>query len=79
VGEALFVARKGSNPSEAGLAAEDDGYLITTLLDGRGRKSSVAILDAKTLESGPIAELRLKNPLPIGFHCLWSEQYHGPK
>lgn len=73
VGEALFAARKGENPSE------DHGYLITTLLDGRWRKSSVAILDAQTLEAGPIAELRLKNPLPMGFHCLWSDKYHGPE
>lgn len=59
--EHLFVPRPDS-------AAPDDGWLLGTLLDTRRRRSGLAVLDARRVEDGPIAEAWLERSFPLGFH-----------
>jgi all-trans-8'-apo-beta-carotenal 15,15'-oxygenase len=50
IGETNFVPRKGAPAN----AAEDDGYLMTLLFDGKEDKSSLLIFDAKDIQQGAI-------------------------
>ena len=59
--EHLFVPRPGST-------RPDDGWLIGTLLDGANGRSGIAVLDAKRLDDGPLAQAWLPYAFPLGFH-----------
>ena len=65
--------------SSGNAQAEDDGYLVTLMYDGRQDRSSLVLLDAQRLAAGPLAVVHLRTPLPLAFHCMWSSTYHGPK
>lgn len=60
--EAAFVPRKGATD-------EDDGWLITFVCDGRDDTSSALVLSAKDLS--PVARVRLRRRVPVGFHATW--------
>jgi all-trans-8'-apo-beta-carotenal 15,15'-oxygenase len=64
VGEPVFVPRGGSE-------AEDAGWLLCEVLDGHTERSSLAIFDARTLQFGPIASVKLAHHLPFSFHGWW--------
>ncbi|CAM9271037.1 unnamed protein product [Scytosiphon promiscuus] len=66
LGEPTFIPRKGA-PSDA---AEDDGYIAHTLVNGRDHKTEVVILDAADIAKGPVCRLPLKGFVP---HCLHGE------
>ena len=59
--EHLFVPRPGSS-------APDDGWLLGTLLDSRRDRHGLALLDARRVDDGPIAEAWLPYSMPLGFH-----------
>ena len=63
--EHLFVPRPGGS-------AEDDGWLVGTLLDYRRRATGVVVLDARRPGDGPLAEAWLDEALPLGFHGCFS-------
>ncbi|OMP10070.1 Carotenoid oxygenase [Corchorus olitorius] len=64
--EAVFV------PREAGTACEeDDGYLIFFVHDENTGKSSVNVIDAKTMSADPVAVVDLPHRVPYGFHALF--------
>jgi all-trans-8'-apo-beta-carotenal 15,15'-oxygenase len=63
VGEPVFAARPGGG--------ENEGWLITQVLDGETRKSLFALFDSDHIAAGPIAEIRLPHHLPISFHGWW--------
>ena len=63
-GEAVFAP--GSNAS-----AEDDGYLICFVHDEQTDQSECVILDARDIESGPVARLIMPFRVPYGFHAGW--------
>jgi all-trans-8'-apo-beta-carotenal 15,15'-oxygenase len=63
--EAIFIPRGGDR------AAEDDGYLLTLVYDGRLDRSHVAILDARALDAGPVARAWFDHAIPHGFHGQW--------
>lgn len=62
-GEAVFVARPGASE-------EDDGVVLTVGVHRDGGKTSLSILDAKTLERLARAEIQVS--LPLGFHGNWA-------
>eukprot|EP00752_Nemacystus_decipiens_P007508 g6709.t1 len=66
MGEATFIPRKGAPPD----AAEDDGYVAHTLVNGRDHKTEVVIFDAADVTKGPICRLPLRGFVP---HCLHGE------
>jgi all-trans-8'-apo-beta-carotenal 15,15'-oxygenase len=64
VGEPVFVPRLDSQ-------AEDAGWLLCEVLDGRTERSDLAIFDARSLRSGPLARVKLAHHLPFSFHGWW--------
>ncbi len=61
--EAPFAPREGS-------VGEDDGYLITFVVDDDGH-SGVWIFDARDVAAGPVCKLRIPARVPRGFHACW--------
>lgn len=59
--EHVFVPRPGSD-------APDDGWLVGTLLDPVRGRSGVAVLDARRVGAGPLAQAWLPYSFPLGFH-----------
>jgi len=58
-GEPIFVPRPGGTE-------EDDGVVLTIVLDSTLLRSKLVILDAKTMKE--IARAEMKTVFPIGFH-----------
>ena len=63
VSPCAFVARPGATE-------EDDGWVLTWRLREEG--ASVAILDARAVEKGPVATLDLGVHLPGVSHTRWA-------
>jgi carotenoid cleavage dioxygenase-like enzyme len=61
-GEPLFVARPGATD-------EDDGVLLTVVLDAAAGQSSLVVLDARDLSV--LARARAPHPIPFGFHGIF--------
>ncbi|MEO0812876.1 MAG: carotenoid oxygenase family protein, partial [Myxococcota bacterium] len=64
--EAPFAAR-----TESPDADEDDGYVVTFVTDRADWTSAVWVFDAKRIEAGPIAKVRVPGRIPAGFHATW--------
>ena len=64
--ESPMVPRKGGS-------GEDDGYLITFLIDENSGTSECAILDARDVTKGPICRLALPHKISSGVHSTWVE------
>lgn len=63
-GEPVFVARPGSTD-------EDDGWLVTFVHDGNDDSAEFAVLDAQDLSRGYVAQVKLPQRVPFGFHGNW--------
>lgn len=64
VSEPVFVPR---HPNHAQLVgAEDDGWILTMVLDARSDRSAIVILNAHDLRQ--VARLNLKHHVPYGLH-----------
>jgi all-trans-8'-apo-beta-carotenal 15,15'-oxygenase len=74
--EPIFIPRSTATNSQenAGECEEDDGYLITLVLDGKQNSSYYAILDARRVQDGPICTIPLPIAIPHGLHGMWSNQ-----
>ncbi len=59
--EHVFVPRAGST-------RPDDGWLVGTLLDSKRDRHGIAVLDARHVDDGPLAEAWLPYSVPLGFH-----------
>ncbi|MEM9654269.1 MAG: carotenoid oxygenase family protein [Actinomycetota bacterium] len=77
--EAVMVPRSAPQPgaeSEPGSrsepGAEDDGYLLTYLIDTVNDRSSCLILDAAAPEDGPLATVSLPERISSGTHATWA-------
>ncbi|GAB2289035.1 Dixin [Dionaea muscipula] len=64
--EAVFIPREPGITSE-----EDDGYLIFFTHDENTGKSSVTVIDAKTMSADPVAVVELPHRVPYGFHAFF--------
>lgn len=64
--EPVFVAAPGSHGRE-----DEPGWILTEVYDGTLRKSTLAVLDAGHLASGPMAKVHLDRAIPLGFHGFW--------
>jgi all-trans-8'-apo-beta-carotenal 15,15'-oxygenase len=62
--EALFVPKRGGT-------AEDDGWLLTLAYDATRDRSYLAVLDAKSPETPPVARATFNHRIPPGFHGVW--------
>ena len=61
-----------------GAITEDDGWLLTVMLDSDTQQSQLVILDARDLHKGPVALLQFTHAVPSGLHGCWSGTYYGP-
>jgi carotenoid cleavage dioxygenase-like enzyme len=52
------------------------GAVICHLVDAENNSSSFALFDAMRVARGPIALLRLKKPIHLGFHASFAVQSH---
>lgn len=66
LGEPIFCPRKG------GSDAEDDGYLVTFVTNGKTLQSEVVLFDARNVASGPVCRAPLRQHLPHGLHGCWA-------
>jgi all-trans-8'-apo-beta-carotenal 15,15'-oxygenase len=64
LGESIFVAKEGAEE-------EDDGYLMSFLLNGRSQTTEFVIFDAKDVAQGPISRQLLPTKVPFGLHGNW--------
>ncbi len=71
IGEPIFVPRPGST-------VEGDGWLIVPTHNAESMKGEVHILEANSLERGPVATIRLPHIIPNGLHGSWDANYVGP-
>lgn len=68
----MFAARKGVDALNVD---EDDGYILSVLLNGKTNESEIIILRASDIKSGPIARLPLGTVIPHGlFGCFASDE-----
>ncbi len=63
-GEFIFV------PDAAG-SCEDDGWLVGLVIDTADQTTAFVILDARSIESAPVASVCLPHRIPPGFHGNW--------
>lgn len=64
VGEAVFAPAEGAK-------GEDEGWLVAAVHDMADSTSELVVLDARNVEAGPIARVKMPRRLPFGFHCNW--------
>lgn len=66
-GEAFFVVK---DPENGKKQAEDAGYLVTYLTHEETGKTELAVFDAGTMSSKPLATVPIPHRVPAGFHGL---------
>jgi all-trans-8'-apo-beta-carotenal 15,15'-oxygenase len=67
VGEPIFVPRSQD-------AAEDDGWLLSVVYSAAEHRSRLVVLDARDLESDPVAVAHLRHHVPLGFHGTFTDR-----
>lgn len=50
----------------------DAGAIVCERFDAANQASSFLVFDAHDLGRGPVAELPLESPIPLGFHASWA-------
>jgi len=66
-GEPIFVPR---NPD----SAEDDGWLLSLVYSASEHRSRLVVLDARDVESDPVAVAHLRHHVPLGFHGTFTDR-----
>ena len=64
-GEPVFI----ENPND-----ERSGIIICQIFDAKHRASAFAIFDAFDVAKGPLAMLRLRDPIHLGFHASFESR-----
>ena len=58
-------------PVSIGGRGEGGGYVICQLFDAERVRSAFALFDARRVARGPVALLRLREPIHLGFHAAF--------
>lgn len=69
--EAPFCPRVGAT-------SEDDGYLVSFLINEAAGTSECILVDAKNIEAGPVVRLALPHKISSGTHAHFVERQHLP-
>lgn len=75
-----FMLPEGVYASEAPFAprtggvAEDDGYLVSFLIDENQGRSECVLLDARDIARGPICRIALPHKISSGTHAVWADR-----
>jgi carotenoid cleavage dioxygenase len=72
-GEAYFVPRYYGNSKEDAdkCNGEDDGFLMVYVYEAATDNSYLHVYDAKTMDPTPLAQVKLPQRVPYGFHTTW--------
>jgi carotenoid cleavage dioxygenase len=62
-GEPIFIAGRS-----------EEGAVLCQVFDAENKSSAFALFDASRVARGPIALLRLKEPVPLGFHASFEKK-----
>ena len=65
--EAPFVPRIGAT-------AEDDGYLVSFIIDEAAGTSECVLIDAQKIEAGPVVRIALPHKICSGTHSVWADR-----
>lgn len=65
--EAPFAPRIGGRE-------EDDGYLVTFVIDENTQTSECMLIDAKRFEEGPVCRIALPHKISSGTHSHWADR-----
>ena len=57
-----------------GASAEDDGYLVSFIIDENTGTSECVLLDAQRIQDGPICRIALPHKLCSGTHSCWADR-----
>lgn len=80
-GEPMFAPKRvdtSDNDSSSSTTEEDDGYILSTLYNGKRKESELIVLSAKDIAAGPIARIPLGMVVPHGHHgCFASSEEAG--
>jgi carotenoid cleavage dioxygenase len=63
--EAPFAPRRNAT-------AEDDGYLVSFLIDENRQASECVLIDAQRIEEGPVCRIALPHKISSGTHAVWA-------
>lgn len=63
--EAPFVPRINAKD-------EDDGYLVSYIIDMKQNTSECVLIDAKNIEAGPVCRIMLPHRITSGTHACWA-------
>ena len=66
-GEPVFVGR----PAGSGPVIEDDGWLVTLVHDANDASAEFVVIDAQDFGRGYVAQVKLPQRVPYGFHGNW--------
>ena len=75
-----FMLPEGVYASEAPFAPrvggvdEDDGYLVSFLMNENTGRSECVLIDAKHVENGPICRIALPHKICSGTHACWADR-----
>ena len=70
------MPRYGYESTEKG--DEDDGYVLVQLYRPGKHRTDFCVLDAKNIELGPVARIKLKHHVPYGFHGTFTPECFIP-
>ena len=70
-GEPIFVPRRPDS-------AEDDGWLLSLVYSAAEHRSRLVVLDARDVESDPVAVAHLRHHVPLGFHGTFTNRVADP-
>lgn len=68
----------GSEPAFApreNASAEDDGYVVTFVVDTETGASEALIIDAQNFSDAPLARVKIPQRVPLGFHGTWANAW----
>jgi carotenoid cleavage dioxygenase len=65
--EAPFVPRIGAKD-------EDDGYLVSFIIDENANRSECVLIDCKHFEDGPVCRIALPHKISSGTHAVWADR-----
>ena len=63
-GETVFAPREGGT-------AEDDGWLLTFVVEEASGASELYVIDARNVELPPVARVPIPQRVPTGYHSWW--------
>ncbi len=65
------VPSEGVFAPASSASGEDEGWVMTYVFDQRENTSDFVVLDASRIAAPPVAEVRLPQRVPYGFHGSW--------